>query len=212
MAAQHAEPKRVFLNIPYDEKFERLYLAYIVGVIELGLKPRATLAIPGGTARLDRIIDLIQSCSYSVHDLSRVQLDRNPPATPRFNMPFELGLAVSWAKRNPRKHTWFVFESENRRAQKSISDLNGTDLNIHDGTVEGVMRELCNAFVRTAERPSVPEMVANYRELRRLIPAVLRRAGTGSVFEARVFEDLSVLAAAIRRKRAQAQVRVGRRR
>jgi hypothetical protein len=33
-----------------------------------------------------------QSCSYSVHDLSRVQIDRNPPATPRFNMPFELGL------------------------------------------------------------------------------------------------------------------------
>ena len=151
MAAQRPEPKRVFLNIPYDAKFERLYLAYIVGVIELGLQPRATLAIPGGTARLDRIIDLIQSCSYSVHDLSRVQMDRNPPATPRFNMPFELGLAVSWAKRNPRRHTWLVFESENRRAQKSISDLNGTDLNIHDGTIEGVMRELCNAFVRTAQ-------------------------------------------------------------
>jgi hypothetical protein len=125
MAAQHAEPKRVFLNIPYEAKFERRYLA---------------------------------------------------------------------------------FESENHRAQKSISDLNGTDLNIHDGTIEGVMRELCNAFVRTAERPSVPEMVANYRELRHLIPEVLRLAGTGSVFEARVFEDLSVLAAAIRRKRTQTQV------
>jgi hypothetical protein len=118
-------------------------------------------------------------------------------------MPFELGLAVSWAKRNPRKHTWFVFESENRRAQKSISDLNGTDLDIHDGTIEGVMRELCNAFVRTANRPSVPEMLLNYRELRRLIPEVLSRAGASSVFEARVFEDLSLLAAAIRRKRVQ---------
>ena len=202
MAARRADPKRVFLNIPYDGKFERLYLAYIVGVIELGLRPLATLAIPGGTARLDRIIRLIQSCSYSVHDLSRVQMDRTPPPTPRFNMPFELGLAVSWAKLNPGRHTWFVFESENRRAQKSISDLNGTDLNIHDGTIEGVMRELCNAFVRTAQRPRVPEMLANYRELRRLIPEVLNRAGADSVFEARVFEDLCVLAAAIRRKRS----------
>jgi hypothetical protein len=138
-----------------------------------------------------------------VHDLSRVQMDRNPPATPRFNMPFELGLAVSWAKRHPRKHTWFVFESENRRAQKSISDLNGTDFNIHDGTIEGVMRELCNAFVRANQRPSVPEMVSNYRELRRLIPEVLRLAGARSVFEARVFEDLSLLAAWIRKKREQ---------
>jgi hypothetical protein len=50
-----------------------------VGVIELGLQPRATLAIPGGSARLNRIIDLIQSFAYSVHDLSRVQLGRNPP-------------------------------------------------------------------------------------------------------------------------------------
>jgi hypothetical protein len=39
--------------------------------------------------------------------------------------------------------------------------------------------------------------------LRRLIPEVLKRAGTRSVFEARVFEDLSLLAAAIRRKRVQ---------
>ena len=36
-----------------------------------------------------------------------------------------------------------------------------------------------------------------------LIPEVLRRAGTTSVFEARVFEDLSLLAGAIRRKRVQ---------
>ena len=36
-----------------------------------------------------------------------------------------------------------------------------------------------------------------------LIPEVLRRAGTTSVFEARVFEDLSLLAGTIRRKRVQ---------
>ena len=201
VAVERAESPTVFLNIPYDAKFERLYLAYIVGLIALGLKPRATLAIPGGAARLDRIVELVQSCAYSVHDLSRVQMDRTPPQTPRFNMPFELGLAVSWAKLYPRRHVWFVFESENRRAQKSLSDINGTDLNIHDGTIEGVMRELCNAFVRTAQRPSVPEMLATYRELRRLVPEIANRARASSVFEARIFEDLCVVAAALRRKR-----------
>jgi hypothetical protein len=88
----------VFLNIPYDGGFRRLYLAYISGLIHLGLKPRATIEIPGGQNRLDKIFDLIRSCRYSIHDLSRVQLDRKPPATPRFNMPFELGLAVASAK------------------------------------------------------------------------------------------------------------------
>jgi hypothetical protein len=199
VADPHADT--VFLNIPYDAQFERLYLAYIVGLIELGLKPRATLAIPGGTARLDRIIELIQLSAYSVHDLSRVQMDRTPPPTPRFNMPFELGLAVSWAKRNPQRHTWFVFESKNRRALKSISDLNGTDLNIHDGTIEGVMRELCNAFVRTSQHPNVPDMMATYRGLRRFVPEIMRRVRADSVFTARAFEDLCVVAAALKRKR-----------
>jgi len=192
------EPEWVFLNLPYDARFERLYLAYIVGVTNLGLNPNATQAIPGDTARLDRIIDLIHTCAYSVHDLSRVEIDRTPPSTPRFNMPFELGLAVSWAKLHPEQHTWFVFESQNRRAQKSISDLNGTDLNIHDGTVEGVMRELCNAFVRRDQRPSVPEMLADYRELRRSLPRVLNRSGAKSVFEARAFDDLCAAASLIR--------------
>jgi hypothetical protein len=89
------DPKAVFLNIPYDRAFRNLYLAYIVGIYQFELKPRVTLGIPGGARRLDRILDLIQSCPISIHDLSRVEMDRSAPATPRFNMPFELGLAVA---------------------------------------------------------------------------------------------------------------------
>ncbi len=36
----------VFLNIPYDDGFEHLYVAYIVGLTQLGLKLNVTLAIP----------------------------------------------------------------------------------------------------------------------------------------------------------------------
>src|SRR5215813_3528025 len=138
--------QRVFLNIPYDDRFERLCLAYITALIAMGFVPQATLGI-GGNRRLDRIASLIESCTYSVHDLSRVQLDRHAPATPRFNMPFELGMTVAWARANPR-HKWVVFESVQRRLAKSMSDLDGTDPYIHNGTVGGVMREVCNAFVR----------------------------------------------------------------
>ncbi len=38
------------------------------------------------------------------------------------------------------KHVWFVCESRNYRLAKSLSDLNGTDPFIHDGTVEGIFR------------------------------------------------------------------------
>jgi len=182
--------KAVFLNIPYDDRFRRLYFAYISGLIHLGLDPRATIEIPGGQNRLDKILDLIRSCRDSLHDLSRVELDRNPPfTTPRFNMPFELGLAVASAKLDSTPHDWFVFETKHRRASKSLSDLSGTDANIHRGTVEGVMRELCNAFVRQSqsERASVAEMLKTYRAVSRHAGEIQRRTRARSLFEASVF-------------------------
>ncbi len=188
----------VFLNIPYDPSFTRLYLAYITALSAVSFLPRATLGI-SGNRRLDRIASVIESCAFSIHDLSRVQLDRTAPRTPRFNMPFELGLAVAWAQAHP-EHKWFVFESVNRRLTKSLSDLDGTDPYIHDGTVRGVMREVCNAFVSSGTQPTVPSMMKMYRELHRTSPQMLRNAGARSMFTARVFSDLCVVAAGLRSK------------
>jgi hypothetical protein len=110
----------------------------------------------------------------------------------------ELGMSIAWAKMHPRQHTWFVFESRERRAQKSISDLNGTDCNIHGGTDEGVMRELCNAFVRRRDRATVPEMIALNAAVKRGLPALMRSTGAASLFEARIFDDALTLALELR--------------
>jgi hypothetical protein len=189
--------QRVFLNIPYDQQFERTYLAYVTALSAMGFLPQATLGI-GGNRRLDRIASLIEGCSYSIHDMSRVQLDRNAPRTPRFNMPLELGLAVAWARAN-QHHKWFVFESVKRRLAKSMSDLDGTDPYIHEGTIRGVMREVCNAFVRP-NQPTVPQMMKMYRDLRLGVPKILHNAGTKSLFTARAFSDLCLAAAGLRSK------------
>jgi hypothetical protein len=183
----------VFLNIPYDEKFRRLYLAYISGLIHLGLDPHATIEIPSCRNRLEKILDLVRSCRYSVHDLSRVELDKTSPRTPRFNMPFELGLAVAVSEIDG-PHDYFVFETVLRRASKSISDLGGADLYIHDGTVEGVMRELGNAFV--TERASLAEMMRTYRKVSRLVGQIQRKTGAKSLYEARAFKLLYLAAKA----------------
>ena len=53
----------VFLNIPYDEPFENLYLAYIVGLTQLGLRINATLAVPN-QGRLETIIDLLEQSKF----------------------------------------------------------------------------------------------------------------------------------------------------
>lgn len=181
----------VFLNIPYDQKFRSLYLAYIAGLVHLGFVPRVTLGLPGGARRLDKILAEIQGCRYSIHDLSRVGLDRNPPfSTPRFNMPFELGLAVAWEKLCPPRHAWFVFETKPYRLQKSLSDLNGTDPQVHEGTVSGVLRELSNIFRRSRNQPTVPEMMATFTAISIKSRRILSDGGANSLFEAQAFREL----------------------
>jgi hypothetical protein len=109
-ARPRVEAPSVFLNVPYDAAFENLLLAYIAAVSAYGFAPRATLEIPFGQRRLDRILTLIQESRYSIHDLSRVQVDRKAPRTPRFNMPFELGLTVALEKTAHPDHSWIVCE------------------------------------------------------------------------------------------------------
>lgn len=186
-----------FLNIPYDKSFQDLYLAYIAGLTAFGLVPRATLEVPGGARRLDRIFGLIRSCQYSFHDLSRVELDMGPPPTPRFNMPFELGLVVALEKLRPGEHDWFVFESRKRRLQKSLSDLAGTDVYVHNGRASGLFRELCNALVRAGRQPTVQQMADLCRGLVAAVPGIIKRAGTTSAFEGRPFTELVVTSRAL---------------
>lgn len=144
--------RQAFLNVPYDSGYEDLYLAFIAGLCGFGLTPRATIEIPSSDRRLDRIIKLIRSCGFSFHDLSRVELDRHAPFTPRFNMPFELGLAVDWARTVRAAHQWFVLESEPHRLEKSLSDINGTDPFVHGGSPRGVLAALSKrAVAQSAE-------------------------------------------------------------
>jgi hypothetical protein len=177
MPKPRVEPNACFLNIPYDQQFEKLYLAYIVGLTALGFAPRATLGVPKDARRLNRIFNLIQTCRYSVHDLSRIQLDSKAPRSPRFNMPFELGLAVAWSNLNPSSHSWVGCDAVPHRPLKSLSDLNGTDFHIHGGTVRGVLAALCNAFVSRGERPTVPRMMRSYLRLRQASAALQADAG-----------------------------------
>lgn len=195
MAKRKKPRDEVFLNIPYDDKFEKLFVAYIAGISAYALVPRATLEITDSTRRLEKILKLERSCKYSVHDLSRVELDRAKPTTPRFNMPFELGLCVADStRRDHQRPNWFVFEAMSNRVKKSLSDLDGTDPKIHGATVRGVMSGLCNIFRRPGRQPTVPQMMRIYRALRKRQAAMLTEAGSDTLFARRVFIDICVAA------------------
>ena len=79
----------MFLNVPFDHSYERFFIGLIASVVAVGRTPRCVLELTEyGSGRLTRLIHHIGSCSLSIHDRSRV----GTPA--RFNMPFELGLAI----------------------------------------------------------------------------------------------------------------------
>lgn len=188
-----SDPYSAFINVPYDPQYEPLYLAFIAGLSGFGLLPRAVLQIPGSQRRLDRLFGLIHSCRYSFHDLSRVELDtakRMP--TPRFNMPFELGLAVAWAQEGDRKHKWYVFEGKQYRVAKSLSDLDGTQIYVHANKPIGVFRQLTNALARTEHRPTVGELQAVYRDLQKAARSIKRDFAT--LYDTRPFLDLLYVA------------------
>lgn len=183
-------PKDVFLNVPFDSKYEPLYLALIAGLSGLGLTPRCVLEVPAGARnRLERLFALLRSCGASIHDLSRVELSLDAPRCPRFNMPFELGLAAALAF-SKRQHQWFVFESRPYRLQKSLSDVNGFDPYIHDGKPDGVLRELTNAFVAVRAQPEFADLRTLYRHLRKSANALKIQDRTDSLFTPRYFRIL----------------------
>lgn len=190
-----------FLNIPYDRRFESLYLAFIAGLCGFGLIPRATIEITGSRRRLERIATLIQKCRYSFHDLSRVEVDRTPPPTPRFNMPFELGLAVAHTMNRGARHEWFVLESHANRLKKSLSDLDGTDPYVHGGDADGVIRALANALSRARNRPKLSELRQIHRDLRSAARKLKGELHGGSLFEAAPFKDLVMLATVFAKRR-----------
>ncbi len=194
--ARRRRIQSVFLNIPYDSQFEDLYLAYIVGLTQLGLKINATLAVPN-QGRLDRIVELIEESDFSIHDLSRIETSSG---IPRFNMPLELGLALYRSRATHGRHRVFVFEKKRYRMQRSTSDISGVDPQIHHGRPRGVMVGLRNIFHQTDRTTSVPEMLTSYRAVKRRLPELRRVAGNQSLFEAAAFNDLTV-AALVERER-----------
>jgi hypothetical protein len=182
------KPEPVFLNIPYDSKFEDLYVAYVVGLTQLGLDVTATLAHPNQD-RLAKIIELIEKCSFSIHDLSRIEASHG---IPRFNMPLELGIALYRSAK--AKHDVYVFESKAFRAQRSTSDINKMDPRIHNGSPKGVMSALLSLFWQPDNPMTVPEMLRSFRAVRAKLPLLLKNAGSKSPFEKAVFQNLKLAA------------------
>ena len=191
--------RSVFLNVPFDKPYEPVFIGLVGALVYLGKNPRTVLDLAGGAAtRMNRLINAIRESPFSVHDLSRVQISgRGAGAVPRFNMPFELGLAVvvSLSERQKPRHGFVVLESRRFRLQLSLSDMNGYDPLIHSGSQHGGIRAMFDAFAgeRTADLKAAQRLVGRLSQ----VAGRLKRAHhTATVFNRLLCRDL--IGAAIR--------------
>ncbi len=161
--------KSVFMNFPYDDKFDRLLNAIFFAAVCCGFVPRSALEWnEEGGPRLPRIMNGLDTSKYSIHDLSRYQGEGEEKLA-RFNMPLELGMAValSHVKNDEQMpHRWLALIPEgDMLLNKVISDLNSYDQNVktYDGSEKAVVQRVCmwlNHFPDASTPPTVPAILA----------------------------------------------------
>lgn len=137
--------QNVFVNCPFDDDYLPILQAILFCLIDCNLVPRiATERIDSGEQRLEKIVELVQSSRYSIHDLSRVQ-SSDPDEYARLNMPFELGIDVGLARSGSAAYAskkLLVIARDPYKYQIAISDIAGWDIRPHADDYEQAVREV----------------------------------------------------------------------
>ena len=100
--------------------------------------------------RFDNLRRLIRESPRTIHDLSRTELGENE--LPRFNMPFELGLAMGakhFGGPKRRKNTALIMVRERYALPAYLSDLGGSDPAAHGGDPHAILRIVSRYLHRT---------------------------------------------------------------
>ena len=174
----------VFLNVPFDAKYKRLFEAAIFAIYDCGFIARSAKEDEdSSTPRVEKIYELIQQSKYGIHDISRVTLD-SKNRLPRFNMPLELGIwlgAKRYGSRRDKEKRALVLDKVDHRYQIFCSDIAGQDPRSHNNDTSIVIRRIRNwlRILQTIKRsvPGPEKMVQRYALFRAQLSAQCRIHG-----------------------------------
>jgi hypothetical protein len=126
--------------------------------------------------RLRKIFDLIAGARYSIHDLSRTTLDETN-ALPRFNMPLELGIDLGCKefKADCSDKSLLIFDSEQYRFQKFVSDLGGQDILQHNNSPHVAVSRVRDWLRTESGKHDIPggsAIYGRYEVFRRELPTI----------------------------------------
>lgn len=193
MSATHLpEERAVFLNVPFDSSYQPLFLAIVMTLVSIGRRPRCVLEIAEtGQGRLRRLISHIERCKVSLHDLSRVC------SPPRFNMPFELGLAFAIRDYaiDTVQYRFVLLESQPYRLSRTLSDLSGHDPYIHNSKPIQVISAVLDALGKPTASPSPEDVYSVWRQLMKVSRSLMRAHGAHSVYTRTLFRRVVAAAA-----------------
>jgi hypothetical protein len=170
----------VFINCPFDSRYEPIFTAIVFAVYDLGFVARCSLEEDDGAEfRFAKIARLIEECRYGINDLSAVELS---PSTglPRFNMPLELGLFLGckrYGSGNQNAKRTLIFDSDKYRYREFISDISGQDIRAHTGDLEIAIREVRDWLQATSRRAGLiggGEIVKHFRLFKKDLPIVCK--------------------------------------
>jgi len=170
----------VFINCPFDDKYQPLFNAIVFAVYDMGFAPRSAKdESNAGIIRFSKIQELIEECKYSIHDISRAEIDA-ATGFPRFNMPLELGLDLGCKRYGGPYHqekVLLILDIEEFRYRDFISDIAGQDIEGHRNDEREIIKAVRN-WLRLELDPSLvitPSgkiITARYKRFQATLPTI----------------------------------------
>ena len=172
--------KSVFINCPFDSRYQPLFRAAVFTVLRSGYYARSAIEeADASEIRLNKIVRIITECRYSIHDLSRTELDAG---FPRFNMPFELGVflgAKFFGADEHQKKGCLIFERKPFSYNRFISDIKGQDIDAHNNQPRIIVHKIRDWLATNSRGRALDGGAALWREYQRFgawLPAKCRSA------------------------------------
>lgn len=171
----------VFINCPFDPSYKPLFHALVFAIQVCGFIPRCALEDSGtDDVRIQKIIEIIRSCSLGIHDLSRTE--SNSEGLPRFNMPLELGLfmgARHFGEGQQSQKKYLVLDKEEFRFKAFISDLGGQDIRSHGNSPEKIIKAVRDWLSHGGLNKRLPggsSIYEEYLEFQEILPELCHAA------------------------------------
>jgi hypothetical protein len=170
----------VFINCPFDDAYTPIFEAMVFTIQACGFRAMcARSRLNSGEVRLNKILEIIGDCRFSIHDLSRTELDA-ASSLPRFNMPLELGIDIGCRAYgdDQQQKSFLIFDRDRFRFQTYVSDIAGQDIVNHENDPNraiGRVRDWLRTETGRTNIPGAKAMQSRYANFRSALPSMCER-------------------------------------